>query len=157
MNRRQFTAGLGALAAAPGLPVKALATAPAAGTIPNTARFWAIYMSHLHGVCTPEALAKISGVTVHTAKGYLSTLISDGVIKTTRFAAAVPTTPKSSGLKKRLEKFKADRPVQQPSVSEKITEPENDSPPINHDAAELQDETENAATESIPENPTGSH
>ncbi len=157
MNRRQFTAGLGALAAAPALPVKALASAPAAGAIPKTARFWAIYMSHLHGVCTPEALAKTSGVTVHTAKGYLSTLISDGVIKTTRIAAAVPSTPKSTGLKKRLEKFKTDRPAQQPTVSEKITEPEDDSPPVNHEAAELQDETDIAATESIPQNPTGSH
>ncbi|KAB7610382.1 hypothetical protein F9L33_13860 [Amylibacter sp. SFDW26] len=162
MNRRQFTAGLGALAAAPTLPVKALASAPAAGAIPNTARFWAIYMSHLHGVCTPEALAKISGVTVHTAKGYLSTLISDGVITTTRMAAAVHNTPKPSGFKRRLEKLKKDRPVQKTSISEKGVEPEDDSHPINQDAAELQNETDIAATESnasatISENTTGSH
>ncbi len=158
MNRRQFTASLGALAAAPALPVKTLAGVPAAGVIPNTARFWAIYMSHLHGVCTPEALAKISGVTLNTAKGYLNAMISDGVITTTRITAAVPKAAhKPSGLKKRLEKFKTDRPVQQTSVSEKILETEDDSPPVNQDAAELQDETDIAAPKTIPQNPTGSH
>ncbi len=166
MNRRQFTAGLGALAAAPALPVNALTSAPAAGAIPNTARFWAIYMSHLHGICTPEALAKISGVTLNAAKGYLNAMISDGVITTTRMATVAPNAAnKSTGLKKRLEKFKTDRPAQQAPVSEDVIEPEDDSLRVNHDTAELQDETETAAAESNPEptsqsiseDPTGSH
>jgi len=136
MNRRQFTAGLGALAAAPALPAKALAHASTTGAIPNTARFWAIYMSHLHGTCTPEALAKISGVSVRAAKGYLSAMISDGVITTTRMAAVVPkAVQKPTGLKARLKKW---------------GKVEDDSPPVNHGTAKLQDETDTAATESKP-------
>ena len=158
MNRRQFTAGLGALAASPALPVKALTSAPAASAIPNTARFWALYMSHLHGVCTPEALAKISGITVNAASGYLKAMIGDGVITTTRMTATVPkTTSKPTGLQKRLEKFKTDRTAQKTPVSENILKSEDDSPAVNHDTAQLKDETDIAATESISQNPTGSH
>ena len=56
MNRRQFTQALAALFAAPTVPSMA-ALAPASGTLPPAAYFWADYMTRLHNRCTAEMLA----------------------------------------------------------------------------------------------------
>jgi hypothetical protein len=44
-------------------------------------RFWAIYMSGLHGECTPAALQQVAGIPAAEAKGYLTRLVADGVIR----------------------------------------------------------------------------
>ena len=114
MNRRQFTTGLTALAAAPALPIKAMASIPAASAaIPHPARFWAIYMSHLHGKCSPQVLSKISKIDVDVAQGYLNTLISDGVLTPTRMitkATSIQRTAQKepTRLRERLNKFLND-------------------------------------------------
>lgn len=115
MNRRQFTTSLSALFAAPALPIKAIAAAPAATTaIPNAARFWAIYMSQLHGTCSAGTLATMTGVDTATAQGYLTRMIGDGVITPTdiiRKAINTQTsnTKPSSQWKERVQKFVDDK------------------------------------------------
>jgi hypothetical protein len=117
MNRRQFTTGLAAIAAAPAMPAKALASLPAASAaIPHPARFWAIYMSHLHGTCSPQALSKMTGIDPGVAQGYLSRLVSDGVLTPTNIvskALSAQTKPirQQSKLRERLNKFLEDKPV----------------------------------------------
>ena len=132
MNRRQFTARLGAVATLPAIPVKAIASVPvASGAIPPAARFWAIYMSHLHGTCSADALRTMTGVDTVTAQGYLSRMLSDGVLKPTRFGASLVhahTKPASNqkSLKQRLEKFNASKSDEQPELIEQA--PVDDTP-----------------------------
>lgn len=70
----------------------------------------------------------MTGVDSVTAQGYLSRLVSDGVIKPSRFAANVvransKTSIKDSPLKKRLEKFKAAKTEEKSDLLEKVLEP----------------------------------
>lgn len=87
MNRRDFTTRLAALFALPAVPALPAAAAPVANVaaVPNAARFWAIYMSHLHGQCSPATLAKMTKIDVTQAQGYLTKLMNDGVIKPNPF------------------------------------------------------------------------
>lgn len=111
MNRRQFTTSLTAVAAVPALPVRALAATPAVtSTVPNGARFWAIYMSHLHGNCSAKTLSTMTGMDVSAAQNCLTSLINDGVIKPTRLLGKVAgshanTQQKPSKWKERVKKF----------------------------------------------------
>lgn len=84
MNRREFTGSIAALLATPALPFSAKA---AATVVPAKARFWAIYMSHLYGSCSPHLLSQITGESAAVTKGYLNSLISQNIIKPTRIAA----------------------------------------------------------------------
>lgn len=130
MNRRQFTTALGAAAAAPALPLKAMTAAPVASTaVPNGARFWAIYMSHLHGTCSPQTLATMTGLDVSVAQTHLTKLISDGVLKPTnlfgRMAASNTKQPQGpSKWRKRVEKFMEEK---QPPESEEQVEVEQET------------------------------
>jgi hypothetical protein len=100
MNRRQFTASLSALMAAPALPAQALRAAPVAATaIPTQARFWAIYMSQLHGTCTPAALSTMTGATPEVARGYLSQLISQNVITPTNIMSRTVSSTQQQSVK----------------------------------------------------------
>lgn len=84
MNRRKFTQSLVALfsiPALPALPTMAGATASAAITVPAKAQSWAIYMSSLHGQCTPQSLQAVLNIPTVEAKRYVTQLIADGVIK----------------------------------------------------------------------------
>jgi hypothetical protein len=132
MNRRQFTTGLGAIAAAPALPVKALASLPAASAaIPNPARFWAIYMSHLHGTCSPQTLAKVTGIDASITKGYLSRLLSEGVLTPPNMAVKVMSAKakpahKPSGLRERLDKYLKETVEPEEVVEEDHTNDETD-------------------------------
>ena len=55
--------------------------------MPNAARFWAIYMSQMHGTCTAHTLSTMTGIDASTAQGYLSRMIGDGVIKPTNIVS----------------------------------------------------------------------
>ncbi len=141
MNRRQFTARLAALAAAPALPVKVLASAGT--TIPNPARFWAIYMSHLHGTCPPVSLAKVTGVSPSIARGYLSRLVAEGVLTPsnvlgrTVMAKSAQPMGKSKAAHGRLQKFLHKEILDEGGKSE------CDSPSVNHNQAKLDDDEPN--------------
>jgi hypothetical protein len=148
MNRRQFTASLAALAAAPALPAKALASVSAA--IPNPARFWAIYMSHLHGTCPPAVLAKVTGVSPSIARGYLSRLVAEGVLTPTKVVARAVTAKvaqpmgKSKAASARLKKFLHKE------ILDKDAKTDCDSPSVNHNQAELGHDEPNHIAEAPP-------
>jgi DNA-binding transcriptional regulator YhcF (GntR family) len=128
MNRRQFTTSLSALFAAPALPIKAITAAPAATTaIPNAARFWAIYMSQLHGTCSAGTLATMTGVNTATAQGYLTRMIGDGVITPTDIIrkainAQTSNAKPSSQWKERVQKFVDDKNSNLAATKEDVTE-----------------------------------
>ncbi len=140
MNRRQFTTALSALAAAPAMPLKALTAAPAvSAAIPNGARFWAIYMSQLHGTCTAKTLSTMTGLDVTSAQGFLSRMIGDGVITPTQLVSKVMKTQANqsgqpSKFKKRMQKF----------VEEK-------RPATIHEFDEIDDQTTKDSAEIEPE------
>lgn len=85
MNRRSFIQSLVAvfsLPASPALSLQSVTTAlPAAAAVPAQARSWAVYMSTLHGECTPRALQSMLNIPEIDAKRYISRLIADGVLK----------------------------------------------------------------------------
>ena len=85
MNRRRFLQSLAAvftLPAGASLSLPSIsAVAPAAVAVPTKARFWAIYMSSLHGECTPQTLQNLLHIPGSDAKKYVGQLIADGVIK----------------------------------------------------------------------------
>ena len=64
----------------------ATASVSAAATVPAKARFWAIYISALHGECTPQTLQNMLHIPASEAKSYIGQLIADGVIKPNPFA-----------------------------------------------------------------------
>ena len=86
MKRRTF---IQSLAAALSMPAAGSLTVTSAGAsvptaaaaVPTKARFWAIYMSSLHGECTPQTLHNLLHIPKVDAKRYVSQLIADGVIK----------------------------------------------------------------------------
>jgi hypothetical protein len=130
MNRRQFTTTLTALAAAPAMPLKALTAAPAATAIPNSARFWAIYMSHLHGTCSAKTLSTMTGLDASVTQGYLSRMVSEGIIKPTRMASTIAEVQanrasKPSGLRDRLQKFANEKSESvKEAVKSEVLEPQ---------------------------------
>ncbi len=140
MNRRKFTQALGALFALPAIPAKALTAAPAAAAtaIPNASRFWAIYMSQLHGTVSPATLANMTGISQSAARGHLSSMIADGVIKPQNLIqraaqAKAPARARAENtkleLREKLQKF-AEKPVEAPKeidpVELEFKEPAND-------------------------------
>ena len=135
MNRRQFTTSLDALAAVPVLPLKALASAGTA--IPNPARFWAIYMSHLHGTRSAATLTKAAGINSGIARGYLSRLVAEGVLTPTKVLGrtvatkAVQPAKQTTNAGGRLKKFLNKH------ILEEKGEIADDSPSVNHNQAKL--------------------
>ena len=85
MNRRSFIQSLVAVFSLPASPALSLqsvtATLPTAAAVPAQARSWAVYMSTLHGECTPRALQSMLNIPEIDAKRYVSRLIADGVLK----------------------------------------------------------------------------
>lgn len=85
MNRRRFIQSVVAvlsLPAAPALSFRAATSAlPAAAAVPAQARSWAIYMSTLHGECTPQTLQNLLNIPAADARSYVTQLIADGALK----------------------------------------------------------------------------
>ncbi len=122
MNRRKFIQSLAAVFTLPAAPKLALgsvgAAAPAVTAVPTQARFWAIYMSALHGECTPQTLQNLLHIPEADSKKYIGQLIADGVIKPNpilKNAVSELVKPKDDGLvdrvKKRFEKKAKAEPV----------------------------------------------
>ena len=87
MKRRRFIQSLAAvftLPAVPGLSLQpAAAASVSAAAVPAKARFWAIYITGLHGECTPQTLQNMLHIPEMDAKRYIGQLLADGVIKPT--------------------------------------------------------------------------
>lgn len=86
MKRRTFIQSLAAVFTLPtvgALPLQSAAASipTAAAAVPTKARFWAIYMSSLHGECTPQTLHNLLNIPKVDANKYIGQLIADGVIK----------------------------------------------------------------------------
>jgi hypothetical protein len=105
-----------------------MTAAPAVATaVPNSARFWAIYMSQMHGTCSASTLATMTGLDASAAQSCLSSLIRDGVITPKRIMSRVvgsqankPHQP--SKWRERIQKFMDDkRSVAQPQSAEPET------------------------------------
>ena len=84
MNRREFTRNLIAVASVPALPVPTIAKTQAV-VVPKAARFWAIYMTHLHGDITPGMLTQMTGIAPAQTSAIRAKLIADKVISPTGF------------------------------------------------------------------------
>ena len=81
MNRRAFTTSLLATAAMPALPMPSVGTAAkSAASAPKSAKFWAIYLSRLHGAVSPHTLGQFTGLNAASAAAAHSQLITGNVI-----------------------------------------------------------------------------
>ena len=107
MKRRNFIKSAGAIAALPLVPTPAI-SAPVATATPAAARFWGIYMAHLHGAVTPKMIATMTNVSPQLAKLYLKDLVAKGVIKSTAVDFGLSTVsrtgPKQNSIAKRFSK-----------------------------------------------------
>jgi hypothetical protein len=153
MNRRQFTTALAALAATPALPAKAITGLPAAAgaAISKPARFWAIYMSHLHGTCTPQVLAKAAKISPAVARSHLSSMVSQGILTPTNIAAKTVATQanpiqNTSNIRTRLDRFLKEKSAAKKGIMENL----DDSTPVNHDGADLPHDTDIATDTPSP-------
>jgi hypothetical protein len=88
MNRRTFIQSLVAVFSMPAAPTLSIRAATAAvpnvatvAAVPAHARSWAIYISTLHGECTPQTLQNLLHIPASDAKNYVTQLIADGAIK----------------------------------------------------------------------------
>jgi hypothetical protein len=85
MNRRSFIQSLAAVFALPAMPLTSLrpvaAGIPAAADVPARVKSWAVYMSDLHGECTPLTLQRLLHIPEADAKSYVGRLIADGVLR----------------------------------------------------------------------------
>lgn len=110
MNRRRFIQSLAAMFTLPATPALSLpaagAAAPTIAAVPANARFWAVYISALHGECTPRALQNMLKIPASDAQNYLAQLVADGVIKPNpllRHAASELIKPKEDSLWNKLK------------------------------------------------------
>ena len=85
MNRRSFIQSLTAALSLPANPLLSLRPAavamPAAVEVPVRVKSWAVYMSNLHGECTPLTLQRLLHIPEADAKTFVSRLIADGVLR----------------------------------------------------------------------------
>lgn len=82
MNRRQFTASLGALSGAAVLPVPTLAVpAPPLAAVPTATYSWAKLIVRAQARADPAMLARHLKLTPDVAQNLFQTLIRDGVLR----------------------------------------------------------------------------
>ncbi|MEE4236921.1 MAG: hypothetical protein V2I51_09375 [Anderseniella sp.] len=85
MNRRSFIQSLAAVFSLPANPLMSLrpvaAAIPATADVPVRVKSWAVYMSNLHGDCTPLTLHRLLHIPEADAEKYVSRLIADGLLK----------------------------------------------------------------------------
>lgn len=80
MNRRQFTASLGAVATLPMLPLPAAAAATATAELPPAAYAWAHLYARAQPTMSAAKLARYLRVEASVANQLFGTLIRDGVL-----------------------------------------------------------------------------
>jgi hypothetical protein len=99
MNRREFTASLGALSGIASLPVTALPAAAAqASVVPPAAYAWAKLIVRAQGKADPAVLARLLRLTPQVAQALFDRLIQDGVLRVPAATGiAQATKPLQSG------------------------------------------------------------
>ena len=125
MKRRTF---IQSLAAALSMPAAGSLTVTSAGAsvptaaaaVPTKARFWAIYMSSLHGECTPQTLHNLLHIPKVDAKRYVSQLIADGVIKPNPLLQKTATELVKSKNENLMEKVKKRSEMKAKAKTEKL-------------------------------------
>jgi len=95
MNRRQFTASLAALFAAPALPLAARVPAAATPAVPAGAYAWAQLIARSQNKCSPDMLAKLLHLKPEVAKVLFKDMVVDGVLR----------APGTSGIAKAVQPF----------------------------------------------------
>ena len=136
MNRRRFIQTLSAATAVPALPALP-ATTPIA--VPNAARFWAIYMTSMHGDVTPGMLTQMTGLAPATTKAIRAKLIADKVISPIGFVrkgiassmVAKPVHKSTSTARKVFDyiTLDEDRPQATSPVESNTTPPDDNETP----------------------------
>ena len=81
MNRRQFTASLAALVAAPAVPLAARVPAAAAPVVPAGAYAWAELIARAQMQCSPEMLARSLHLSPAVARTLFKDMVVDGVLR----------------------------------------------------------------------------
>lgn len=81
MNRREFTASLAALAAAPAIPVAAAPVATAKAALPPGAYLWAELIARAQNTCSPAMIAKHLRISTTAAEGLFNQMVQDGVLR----------------------------------------------------------------------------
>jgi len=105
----------------------------AAVSIPNAARYWAIYMSNLHGDVSPGMLAKATGLSTARAAAIRTDLIAANVLKPTRIIAQTTATKVATQdnlIKSARKVFETLReaPEETNEPSEQVENPTPDTP-----------------------------
>ncbi|WP_370400010.1 hypothetical protein [Sulfitobacter sp. JB4-11] len=80
MNRREFTASLAALAAAPAVPLAATA-APATAAIPPGAYAWAQLIARAQAQCSPAMLVRHLGLDPAQSNALFAEMVRDNVLR----------------------------------------------------------------------------
>ena len=113
MNRRQFTASLGAACASTVLPLPALCAAAAPAALPPATYTWAHLIARARGTVSPDLLARQLRITPQAAEAVFQSLVRDGVIRAPTAAGVASavkpmqttghTATMRAALKKRLQ------------------------------------------------------
>ena len=97
MNRRQFTASLAALFAAPALPALPRAAAAAAPAVPPGAYAWAQLIARSQNTCSPDMLARLLHLRPEVAQVLFKDMVVDGVLR----------APGTTGIARAAQPFEA--------------------------------------------------
>lgn len=89
MNRREFTRNALAAVALPAVSLPAYALSKPAASTATAARFWAIYMTHLHGKFTPQMLSQALDLDMGAARAINAQLVAEKVITPAQAAGRV--------------------------------------------------------------------
>lgn len=115
--------------ALPAFPALSLHTGtaalPVAAVVPPQARSWAIYMSTLHGECTPQALQNLLNISPVDARKYVTQLIADGAIKANPILQSSVTEFVKTADESLLDKVKKRVEMKVHAESEKVETPES--------------------------------
>ena len=161
MNRREFTRNLLAAATIPALPVPAMAKAQTV-VVPKAARFWAIYMTHLHGDITPGMLTQMTGIAPAQTTAIRAKLIADKVISPTGFvpkglaAQSIARSQKQTEatLTKLKERFTKSLDLMEETAkeTEDLTQLSEEEP-VQETPQDDPEETREETTEELPDEP----
>lgn len=104
MNRRQFTASLAALFAAPALPALPRAAVAAPAAVPPGAYAWAQLIARSQNRCSPAMLAKSLNLRPEVAGALFRDMVVDGVLRAPGASDVVQATQPfdTTGLKNRI-------------------------------------------------------
>ena len=153
MNRRQFTQRLSALFVSPLLPAPALSAitsslSAAARPLHNFKHpyAWAAFTARLHGKASPEMFEKQMGLSVEDAKKAYNVLIHENVVSMPNALGISRALNPINNTQAELVEINAKKRIQQALKREQellkaeTTEGEDDSPSVNHDLANSQDD-----------------